>query len=80
VESADRCCWPDLSCAPDQEQLTSTENRIAFARQFYNDELMRFNTVQATFPRNLFSGLLGFSPTALFSAQEADRVNVNVSI
>lgn len=63
-----------------QEQLTSTENRIAFARQFYNDEVMRFNTLQATFPRNLFSGLLGFSPTALFSAQEAERVNVNVSI
>lgn len=63
-----------------QERLTSTENRIAFARQCYDDEVMQFNTVQATFPRNLFSGLLGFSPTALFSAQEAERANVNVSI
>ena len=63
-----------------QEQLTSTENRIAFARQFYNDEVMKFNTAQATFPRNLFAGAFGFSPATMFAAQESERANVNVSI
>jgi len=63
-----------------QEQLTSTENRIAFARQFYNDEVTKYNTAQGTFPRNLFAGVLGFSPAAMFTAADADRVNVQVKI
>jgi len=63
-----------------QEQLTSTENRIAFARQFYNDEVMKYNTAQTTFPRNLFAGLLGFSPATMFTAADADRANVQVKI
>ncbi len=63
-----------------QEQLTSTENRIAYARQFYNDEVMRFNTAQATFPRNLFAGMFGFSPATMFAAQETERANVQVSV
>jgi len=61
-----------------QEQLTSTENRIAFARQFYNDEVMKFNTAQATFPRNLFAGMLGFSTATMFAAQDSERANVEV--
>jgi len=63
-----------------QEQLTSTENRIAYARQFYNDEVMKFNTRQATFPRNLFAEILGFSPATMFAAQETERANVKVSV
>jgi LemA protein len=63
-----------------QEQLTSTENRIAFARQFYNDEVMKYNTAQSTFPRNLFAGLLGFSPATMFAAADGDRANVAVSL
>jgi LemA protein len=63
-----------------QEQLTSTENRIAFARQFYNDEVMKFNTAQATFPCNLFAGIFGLSPAAMFAAQDAERANVKVSV
>lgn len=63
-----------------QEQLTSTENRIAFARQFYNDEVMKFNTAQATFPRNLFAGLFGFSPATMFAAADSERANVAVKI
>ena len=63
-----------------QEQLTSTENRIAYARQFYNDEVMKYNATQSTFPRNLFAGLLGFSPAAMFGATEAERANVQVKI
>ncbi len=63
-----------------QEQLTSTENRIAYARQFYNDEVMKYNTAQSTFPRNLFAGLLGFSPATLFAGSDADRAAVQVKI
>jgi LemA protein len=63
-----------------QEQLTSTENRIAYARQFYNDEVMKFNTAQATFPRNLFAGILGFSPASMFAAEDSERSNVTVSV
>jgi LemA protein len=63
-----------------QEQLTSTENRIAYARQFYNDEVMKYNTTQSTFPRNLFAGLLGFSPASLFTAADPDRANVQVKV
>lgn len=63
-----------------QEQLTSTENRIAYARQFYNDEVMKFNTRQATFPRNLFAGILGFSRATMFEAQESERANVKVGV
>lgn len=63
-----------------QEQLSSTENRIAYARQFYNDEVMKFNTAQATFPRNLFAGIFRFSPATMFAAQENERANVKVSV
>src|SRR5579862_3927236 len=56
-----------------QEQLTSTENRIAYARQFYNDEVMKYNTAQSTFPRNLFAGRLGFSAATLFAGTDADE-------
>lgn len=63
-----------------QEQLTSTENRIAFARQFYNDEVMKFNTAQATFPRNLFAGVFGFSSATMFAAEEPERANVQIKM
>lgn len=45
-----------------QEELTSTENKIAFARQYYNDEAARFNTAVQTFPNNFIAGMLGFPP------------------
>ncbi len=63
-----------------QEQLTSTENRIAFARQFYNDEVMKYNTAQTSFPRNLVAGMLGFSPASMFAAADSDRAGVQVKI
>ena len=61
-----------------QEQFVSTENRSAYARQFYNDEVMKYNTVQTTFPRNLFAA--GFSPTAMFAPADAERTNVQVKL
>jgi LemA protein len=64
-----------------QEELTSTENRIAFARQFYNDNVMRFNTRLQTFPTNVVAGLLGFSPREFFATgDEAEREPVKVDL
>ena len=56
-----------------QEQITSTENRIAYARQHYNECVRRYNTAQAEFPRNLVAGMMGFSAAQLFAADEGDR-------
>src|SRR5437867_9265595 len=57
-----------------QEELSSTENKVGFARQFYNDIATKFNTAQQVFPTNLFAGTLGFKPAELFEvANEADR-------
>jgi LemA protein len=63
-----------------QEQLTSIENRIAAARRLYNDEAMKFNMVQATFPQNILAGILCFSPAAMFSIEDADRANIKVGL
>jgi LemA protein len=62
-----------------QEQLTSTENRIALARQHYNELVRQYNTSLAQFPWNLIAGALGFSPAQMFAAEAGDRANVQVS-
>jgi LemA protein len=54
-----------------QEELSSTENKIGFARQFYNDIATKFNTAQQTFPTNLFAGMLGLRPAELFAITDA---------
>ena len=56
-----------------QEELTGTENRIAFSRQFYNDTVMRFNTRLETFPANLIAGMLGFSAAEFFATDDDDE-------
>lgn len=57
-----------------QEELTSTENKIGFARQFYNDIATRYNTAQQTFPTNLMASSFGFKPSELFEiTAPADR-------
>ena len=53
------------------EELSSTENRIGFARQFYNDIATRFNTRQQVFPMNLVAGPFGFKPAELFEVTNA---------
>ncbi|MFN2421049.1 MAG: LemA family protein [Gemmatimonadota bacterium] len=64
-----------------QEELTSTENRIAFSRQFYNDNVMRFNTKLQTFPTNLIAGMLGFHAEEFFATgDEAEREPVKVDL
>ena len=63
-----------------QEQLTSTENRIAYARQHYNECVRRYNTSLAEFPRNMVAPMMGFSAAQLFAAEEGDRANVGVKV
>ncbi len=61
-----------------QEELASTENRIAFARQNYNDSVMEYNTAIAVVPGNLIAGTFAFIPEVLFVGDEADRAPVTV--
>ncbi|MBP7216870.1 MAG: LemA family protein [Candidatus Omnitrophica bacterium] len=54
-----------------QEELVSTENRIGFARQFYNDIATKFNIAQQVFPTNIIAGMFGFKPSELFEIADA---------
>ena len=54
-----------------QEELTSTENKISFARQFYNDIATTFNISQQTFPGNIIASMFNFQPAELFEIQVA---------
>lgn len=57
-----------------QEEVTSTENKVAFSRQFYNDSVMTFNTRIELFPTNLISGMFGFIRREFFEVKdEAQR-------
>ena len=57
-----------------QEELSATENKVGFARQFYNDIVTKFNTAQQVFPANLFATAFGFKPAELFEiTTESDR-------
>lgn len=59
-----------------QEELTSTENKISFARQFYNDIATQFNISQQTFPGNIIASLFNFQPSELFEIQVASEREV----
>ena len=61
-----------------QEELTSTENKVGFARQFYNDIATKFNIAQQTFPSVLIANSLGFKTAELFEITDAAERNVPV--
>jgi LemA protein len=76
--------YPDLKANQNmlslQEELTSTENKVAFARQAFNDAVTSYNTGIETFPSNLVAGMTGFAPAQLFETEspkerEAPRVS-----
>ena len=57
-----------------QEELSGTENKVGFARQFYNDIATKFNTAQQVLPTNLFAATFGFKPAEFFEiTDDADR-------
>jgi LemA protein len=66
--------YPDLKANQNflnlQEELTSTEDRIAYARQFYNDSVQNYNTRIQTFPRNVIAGMFNFSARQWFQAED----------
>jgi LemA protein len=53
-----------------QEELTSTENKVAFSRQAYNDSVMEYNTRRESFPESVFAGPFGFGAAELLQATE----------
>jgi len=66
--------YPDLKANQNflqlQEEVTSTEDRIAYARQFYNDSVQKYNTKIQTFPTVVVAGMFNFSPREFFEAEE----------
>jgi len=56
-----------------QEELTSTENKIAFARQHYNDSVGLYNTAREKFPANLVAGVFAFKTEEFFELEEAEE-------
>jgi LemA protein len=77
--------YPDLKATQNvtglMEELTSTENRIGFARQFYNDVATKFNISQEVFPQNIVAGLFSFQRSELFEITDAaERVAPKVDL
>lgn len=76
--------YPDLksnqNIAQLQEELTSTENRIAFARQLYNDLVANYRTKLQVFPNNLVSSFFNFKPEEYFEAEDAARTAPAVNL
>jgi len=62
-----------------QEQLTATEDKIEYARRYYNTSARDYNIALQTFPRNLLAGTFGMRPVGFFEAGEADRAVPEVS-
>jgi len=78
--------YPDLKANQNflalQEELTSTENKISFSRQYYNDAVMKYNNQIQTFPSNLIAGMAGFKTSEFFETtvaaeREAPKVSFN---
>jgi LemA protein len=75
--------YPDLKAnqnfAQLQEELTGTEGRIAYARQFYNDTVYRYNTKVQSFPSNVLANMFRFSEREYFQADDESRGPTQVS-
>ena len=67
--------YPDLKANQNMmqltEELTSTENKVAFARQAYNDSVMTYNTKREVFPTNIIAGIFNFAAAELFQVDNA---------
>jgi LemA protein len=67
--------YPDLKANQNflalQEELTSTENKIGFSRQYYNDSVLRYNNKTQMFPSNIMAGIMGFKASEFFEVTAA---------
>lgn len=72
--------YPDLKATANmkslQEELASTENKVSFARQLYNDTATQYNTKQQQFPTNLVAGMANATPAELWEIEDAAERNV----
>ena len=72
--------YPDLKANTTMmqlsEELTSTENKVAFARQAYNDSVMSYNNTREVFPNNLFAGMFSFLPAQLLEIESPEKREV----
>ena len=75
--------YPDLKAnqnfAKLQEELSDTENKIAYSRQFYNSNVMDYNTKIAIFPNSIIANMFGFKAAEFFEADDEDKKPVKVS-
>ncbi|HKE43605.1 MAG TPA: LemA family protein [Steroidobacteraceae bacterium] len=69
--------YPDLKANQNMmqlsEELTSTENKVAFARQAFNDAVMSYNTTREVFPNNFVAGAFGFQPAQLLEIESPEK-------
>ncbi|WP_433421546.1 LemA family protein [Microtetraspora malaysiensis] len=74
--------YPDLKASRNfselQEELSDTENRIAYTRQYYNDAVLTYNNAIQTVPANIVAGMTGFAPREYFQAPGEERGPVQV--
>ena len=75
--------YPDLKANTNfmdlQNNLKDTEDKISYARQFYNDAVLKYKNKLEVFPSNLVASMFGFKPEPFFEATETQRENVKVS-
>ena len=75
--------YPDLKASQNfselQEELRNTENKISYARQFYNDSVTMYNTKLQVIPTNIIAGMFHFTEETLFKV-ESDEVKQNVKV
>ncbi|MCX8197693.1 MAG: LemA family protein [Candidatus Micrarchaeota archaeon] len=74
--------YPDLKANENfkmlQEELAGIENKIAYARQFYNDSVLSYNTAIHSVPTNVVAAMFGFTPKEFFRAEESEKQSVKV--
>ena len=74
--------YPDLKANENfvslQNELTETEDKIQYARQFYNDTVLTYNNACQVFPSVIIANMFGFKPTNFFEASDEERKNVEV--
>lgn len=75
--------YPDLKANENflqlQEELSGTENKIAYSRQHYNDMVMKYNTRRETFPYNIFVSFMNFEEEEMFRVPDDEKENIDIS-
>ena len=76
--------YPDLKANENvsrlMEELSATENKISFARQFYNDSVMSLNNSVESFPSNIVAGMFGFGMATYFEVPEGETATPQVDL